>query len=142
VLCDSELRLHGLVLTVGHRVESLPWPRVVPVDGAAVDDARELPASISELISDRREGKDDVEVLSADLDEVGVDLVSVVSTIRFPGSGSHIIEDGDLLLWWEQVGDLTTVQQVVDVLQEGLLHDLGIGEQEYLREVVDGCTPE
>ena len=142
MLCDSELRLNGLVLTVGHRVESLSWPRVVPVHCAAVDDARELPASISELISDRREGKDDVEVLSADLDEIGVDLVSVVSAVRFAGSVSHVIEDGDLLVGWEQVGDLTTVQEVVDVLEEGLPHDLGVGEQEYLRQVVDGCAPE
>ena len=51
-----------------------------------------------------------MEVLSADLDKEGVDLVSVVPTVGFPGSVSHVVEDGDLLLGWEQVGDLTTVQ--------------------------------
>jgi hypothetical protein len=79
VLSDAKPILVSLVLTVSYRVESLCRPWVVPVDSAAVDDARELPASVSELVTDGGERKHNMQVLSADLHEVSVDLVSAVT---------------------------------------------------------------
>ena len=51
VLGDAKLGFIGLVLTMRHRVERITWPRVIPIDCAAVDDTRELTASVPELVS-------------------------------------------------------------------------------------------
>jgi hypothetical protein len=45
---------------VSDRVESFRRPWVVPINGAAINDRRELPASISELFSNWRECKHDM----------------------------------------------------------------------------------
>lgn len=51
--------------SVSHRVEGFLWPGIVPIDGTAVDDGWELSTSVSELLSDWREGKNNMQVLSA-----------------------------------------------------------------------------
>jgi len=137
VLCNAELGLLRRVLAMGYRVEGLTWPRVIPVDCAAVDDTGELPAPISELVTDWREGQDNVEVLPADLHEIRVNLVSVVATLSISGSLAHLVADRNLLVRRVQVRDLTTVEQVVDVLKEGLFDNLGVREQEYLGLVIN-----
>ena len=42
-----------------------------PVDGTAVDEGRELSESVTERVTDGREGDDDVEVLTAAIHEEG-----------------------------------------------------------------------
>jgi len=128
LLSNAKLLLLGGVLTVSDRVEGLTWPWVVPVDGAAVDDTWELTAPVSELVSDWRKGENDMEVLSTDLHEEVVDLFTAVSHISLLGALAHFVADSELLVDGVQIGDLTSVEKVIDVFQEGLLDDLRVRE--------------
>jgi hypothetical protein len=73
------LSLLSGVLTVSYGVKGFCWPWVVPIHCAAVDDTWELSASVSELITDWGESETNMEVFSADLNEVVVNLISAVS---------------------------------------------------------------
>jgi len=134
---DAQSGLLSLILSVGDRIEGLTWPWVVPIDRAAVDDTGELSAPVSELVTNRRECKSNVKVFSAYLHKVGINLVSVVSLFGLSGSWAHLVAYSNLFLWREEVGNLTTIEQVVDIFQEGLLDNLSIRKQEYLWLVIN-----
>lgn len=124
-----------------HRVKSIAGPRIVPINCATVDDTGELSASVTELVADGRECQHNVEILAANRHEVRVDLVSAVTLADVPGLRGELIANGYLLIWWEQVRNLTTVQQVIDVFEEGLFDDLRVGEEEHLFLVLEACSP-
>jgi len=63
-------------------------------------------------------------------DEVRVNFVSVLTFSDGTGTVCQLITNVDLLIHWEQVGNLTRVEQVVDVFEEALINDLGIREKE------------
>jgi len=73
-----------------------------------------------------------VKVLTAELHEVSHNCVSVVALAIFAGFRAQLIDDGSFFLRREEVGDLTTVQEVIDVFKEGFFHDLGVRKQEDL----------
>jgi hypothetical protein len=130
VVGDTKLTFYSLELTVSDSVQGICGPRIVPVNGTAVSDGWELSAPISELFTNGRESKDDVEVFSANLNEVSKDLVSVVAHVFSPSSGANLFANSGLVFWWEQLWHLTRVNQVVDILEEALLDNLSIREQE------------
>lgn len=71
-----------------------------------------------------------MKVLTTELDEVGVDgFTSLRNASSFRSVGELIIDD-DFLLGQEKIGDLTRVEQIVDVFEEGLEDDLSVREQE------------
>jgi len=67
-----------------------------------------------------------MEILSADLYKVSIDLISVIARFGFSSSVTDFIADGDFLISWEEIWNLTTVEQVVDILKEGFLNELSI----------------
>jgi hypothetical protein len=134
---DAQSGLLSLILSVSDRVECLTWPWIVPIDRAAVDDTGELSAPVSELVTNGRECKSNMKVFSAYLHKVSVNLVSVVSLFGLSSSLAHLVAYSNLLLRREEVGNLTAIEQVVNIFQEGLLDNLSIREQEYLWLVIN-----
>lgn len=118
---------------MGDGVEGFGGPGVVPVDGAAVDDGGELAAAVTELLAYGGEGEDDVEVFTAELDEITKNLVSILSNLGLSSLSCQLIADLCLFLRWEQIGHFSTIQQIIDVFQERFPHDLSIREKENLR---------
>lgn len=125
-----------LVLLIGDAVEGLVGPLVVPIDGAAVDNRREHPASVSQFLADRGEGQHDMEVFTHELHEIfqqrlpGVDYFRVFIFLReYP----HVREDFLVILRRPEVRDLPDVQQIIDILEETFLHNLRVRKQEHLR---------
>jgi hypothetical protein len=74
-----------------------------------------LSASVSELISDRRECKNDMEVFSTELNEIVILLISVVKT---SSSSFDFVTNLNLFIRREKIGNFTTVKKIVDVFQE------------------------
>jgi hypothetical protein len=127
---NAKLLLVFVVLAVSDWVESFSWPRVVPINRAAVDDRGELTATISELVTNGWESQHDMQTLTALWDEVGVDFITISTFADCTSSVWKIVADAYLLIWWEEIGNLTGVQQIVNVFKETLLHDLGVWEEE------------
>lgn len=73
-----------------------------------------------------------MQVFSADLHKVGVDLVSVVTTSDTSGSWGHLVADCNLFVGREKIRYLSAVEQVVDIFKEGLFDQLSVGKQEHL----------
>lgn len=120
----QELLCHGL--------EGIWWPFREPIDGRAVDDGWEISDSVSERGTNRREAKDNVKVLLASFQEIRKELSrgSLWASLFFLGWTSHQLTDIGLLISWENVGHLTSVENIVDILKETFLLDLSIGEKE------------
>lgn len=64
-------KLNLLQELVGHSLQSIIWPGLEPINSTTVDQGWELPQSVSESVSDRTEGNDDVEVLTATVHKEG-----------------------------------------------------------------------
>jgi len=101
VLGDAKLGLIGRVLTMRDRIESITWPWIIPIDCAAVDNTWELTASVTELITDRRESQHDVKILSANLHKECVNLVPTVALSNLSCLGGKLIANCNLLIRWE-----------------------------------------
>jgi hypothetical protein len=65
-----------------------------------------------------------MQVLSAKRNEICINLVPAITLANFSRFLSQLITNRNLLIWWVQVGDLTTVEQVVNVLKERLFNNL------------------
>jgi hypothetical protein len=100
------------------RVKGFCWPWIVPVDSAAVDDTWELSASVSELVSYWRECQYNMEIFSANLYEVGINSISVITAVSISCSLGNFIKHLDLFINWEEIWNLTTVQKIVNIFQE------------------------
>ena len=100
-----------------------------PVDGAAVDERRELPQPVAERVTDGRHGEYDVQLVAAALDEHVEEshrrAVRLLRLVALAIELTHLLNDLLFLVEREEVGHLAGVQQVVDVLQKRLLLDLG-----------------
>jgi hypothetical protein len=103
-----------------------------PIDGAAVDYRREHPDSGPKGVTDRTEGKHDVKILLALLNEEAVELGwrSLLQFILVFSDRTHQLHQLRLLLVREEVGHLVGIEEVVDVLHERLVLDLSVGEKE------------
>ena len=112
-------------------VERVLGPLVEPVDRAAVDDAREHAAARAERGPDRRKGEHHVQVFAHELHKVGHDVVARqrahAGLLRARTNGARDLLE---LVELEQVGHLAGVEEVVDVLHEGLHDDLRVHEEE------------
>mmetsp|Transcript_49832 Transcript_49832/g.161159 ORF Transcript_49832/g.161159 Transcript_49832/m.161159 type:complete len:354 (+) Transcript_49832:4318-5379(+) len=134
-LAQNELQLQLLrrlfVVPLGHRNEGLIGPWIEPIDGGAINDGGELPATSAKAFADGRESQHDVQVLSNQLHEM---LPNDSSGFHLSGGlreRSRVADDLLDLVGGKQVRNLSSVQNVVDVLQKALLHDLGVGEEEH-----------
>lgn len=123
---DLELFSLLFVLANGYGVEGILRPGIVPVNSRTVDDRWELSAPISERVTHRREGKHDVKSLTALLHKVAVySLLSLVK-VSLDGAFLQLLEDTLLVIRPEQVGNLTRVEQIVYVFQEGAKDNLRV----------------
>ena len=112
-------------------VERVGGPGAEPVDGAAVDERREHAQPRAEGVADGRHGEADVQQRAAAGDEVGKQRRgrAVALGAFLARDVAHLIADLRLLVVGEEVGHLARVEQAVDVLQVGLLLDLGVGRR-------------
>mmetsp|Transcript_7377 Transcript_7377/g.32658 ORF Transcript_7377/g.32658 Transcript_7377/m.32658 type:complete len:813 (-) Transcript_7377:1941-4379(-) len=135
-----EQRLDGLVARHvevtdelgGHRDEGVLGPREEPVDGAPVDETREISSSSREFVANRGEAEARVEVVPHPTQE---ELVEVLPRVGHVGAltlghGSHVVDDHVELILGEETRHLASHQNLVDELEEGFLLDLGVGEDE------------
>jgi hypothetical protein len=102
------------------------------IDCGTVDNRWEISDPVSKRASNRRETKDDMKASFATLLEESKELShrSGWASLKFFSSSSYKLAHICLFIRWEDVRDLTSVQNVVDILHEGLHFDLGVGEQE------------
>mmetsp|Transcript_36696 Transcript_36696/g.116794 ORF Transcript_36696/g.116794 Transcript_36696/m.116794 type:complete len:681 (+) Transcript_36696:3332-5374(+) len=124
-----------LEVALGHREQRVPRPLIEPVDGAAVDERGEHAAAHAEGVADGRHGEDDVQVLADELHKVRVDSVAALRLARRLGEWAHLVEDLRHVFFRHHVWHLTSVEQIVDVLHERLLHNLSVREEEHRRLV-------
>jgi hypothetical protein len=67
-----------------------------------------------------------MKIFSAKLDEITVDLISIISYFGFSSFRRKFITDLSFFLCREEIWHFTTVQEVVDVFKEGLFDNLCI----------------
>ena len=115
-----------LEILSGNRKQCLVGPAVKPVDGATVDDRGELTASVSQFLTDWREGEHDMQVLSCFLvEQLHQVLPSVHDLLLFLArQGPHLVQDLIIILRTPHVGHLSSIQDVVQILEETLLDNL------------------
>ena len=116
----------------GHGHERVLGPRHEPVDGAAVDEPRELLRAAAELHAHRREAQHDVEVLAHAVDEEVPQIIGRVGRVRrhLLHHRAYVGHDGLHLVLREEPGHLARHQHLVDVLEERLALHLGVREEE------------
>ena len=129
--------LEGLEELLGDALERLDGPPVVPVDGAAVDERREHAAAHAERGADGRHREYDVQVLARAVHKEFLQIILGLGDLAILGERAHSVGDLLPLIVREEVGHLARVEDVVDVLDEGLLDDLCVGEEEDDRRADD-----
>ncbi|KAG5833570.1 hypothetical protein ANANG_G00277300 [Anguilla anguilla] len=106
-----------------------------PVDGAAVDEGGEAAQAAAEGVPDGAHGQHHVQLAPAALQEHVEErqraAVRLLVPLALAVQDPHPLADLRLLVHGKQVGHLPRVQQVADVLQEGLQLDLRVGEEEH-----------
>lgn len=111
-----------------------------PVDSAAVDNRRKLPDSISEAISNRAHGQNQMELITDYLDEEvekgDRTSVSLKRLFSLPVDLPHFLAELDTLVNGEYVWNLARVQQVTQVFQKLLFFYL-----EHLEISRSWCVP-
>mmetsp|Transcript_66775 Transcript_66775/g.204361 ORF Transcript_66775/g.204361 Transcript_66775/m.204361 type:complete len:585 (-) Transcript_66775:314-2068(-) len=128
------LHLHAAEELLRHSRQRVRRPLGEPVDGAAIDQRRELAQARSPGVSDGREAEDGGEHLPAAIHEVRVQLrrCALRRLALLPRGGADHLAQLDALVRGEQVRDLTCVQKVVQILDEAFALDLRVGEQEHV----------
>jgi hypothetical protein len=99
-----------------------------PINGSRVDKSGEGTASDSEGFADRGEAKTNVEVLSHLVNEVSEQSVGGVFATIGLGLRSDLVDLLIELILGEEVGNVTGGQDIVNVNEELVLRDLGIGK--------------
>eukprot|EP00955_Chlamydomonas_euryale_P005078 54229-Chlamydomonas_euryale.AAC.10 len=114
------------------RRERIFGPRQEPVNRAAVDKARELLRATAELVADRREAEHHVQVVAHSLQEEAVQVLPRVGRARLLllHDRPDVVDDHVELVLGQQACDLARHEDLVDVLEEALVLDLGVGEDE------------
>ena len=118
--------------------KSVLWPVLEPVNSTAVNQRREHTHSGTEVVTNWTESQDDVKVLFTFLDEETVHLgggTLFKFTLSFHHWTNHFNELG-LLVRGEQIRHFIGVQQVVDILDKGLVFNFTVSEQEHSRLIL------
>lgn len=115
-----------------HWNQCLLWPWKEPINGALAEEGRELSKPISELLSDRRETKANVEIIPDSIDEIVVKFAgSRISSFElFDVVVSGISQEGLSLIFGEESWNLTCRQDHVNIFKECLLFNFSICEDE------------
>ena len=116
----------------GHRDEGVLGPREEPVDGAPVDETREIPGASTKLVADWGEAEAQVKVIAHPRHEEAPQVIVAVQLTRafLLVRATSVVDDHVLFILGEETRHLASHQNLVDVLQEGFLLDLGVGEDE------------
>jgi hypothetical protein len=114
----------------GHAHEGLFRPGEEPVDGAAVDQAWEFPASDPQSIANGAHRQYDVQSLPDSLNKSAVNRLWRFWPFQFGVEGSGGVDEIFSFFQLPQIGDLSRVKQIVNVLKEKFLHDLVVSEEE------------
>ena len=115
-----------------YRVKRIRRPLCEPVNGAAVNQARELPEAAAEGVSDRAEGQHNVQVRLAALHKKLILLRrSVELAIQLLGGAAALFSEQGLFVGSKQIGDLACIEQVVDVLHKRFQLNLGVSKEKY-----------
>mmetsp|Transcript_33594 Transcript_33594/g.89014 ORF Transcript_33594/g.89014 Transcript_33594/m.89014 type:complete len:257 (+) Transcript_33594:826-1596(+) len=125
--------LHALQLTTGDAEQGLVGPGQEPVDGAAVHEGREHAHAHAQRRADGRHCEDYVEIIADRLDEVRPHRVLGLAAAVFLGPRPRVADDAVGLVGREEVGHLARVEDVVEVLEERLVDDLGVVDEEHRR---------
>merc|ERR1719422_2473809 len=101
---------------VGYTHQSIVWPGLEPIDGAAVDERGELTKAVSESVSNRTESNDYVEIFPAAVDKEskecqGGEVCIFVSRLS---NRSHSLHNFGLFIGGKEVRHFTCVEQGVN----------------------------
>jgi hypothetical protein len=130
-LCEVLLDTLGAIRQVLEELlrdekQSLLGPSGEPVEGTTVDKRWEVSATDSQDGADGRHTETDVQVLPDQSGEQVENVVDVVNNLPLSTDGSDSILDLILIFIGHQVGDLSSVQQVIQILDERLTNDLSV----------------
>ncbi len=93
-----------------------------------------------ERVSNRAHAEHNVQIIPHSIDKkTEYSLAVALVHTRLLCIGTATGHDLFILLWFEQIRYFATIQDIVDILQELLEHDLRIREQEYRVFVLDAC---
>ena len=116
--------------TRGHTDQGLMRPGVEPVEDSAVHQPGELARTDAELVSHRAEAQGEVEVLTDLVDEEVPAILRSVNDARLLDLTAHRVTEAVLVFGSEELRDLSRREEVVDVNEHALLHDLVVRHQE------------
>eukprot|EP00968_Pinguiococcus_pyrenoidosus_P017453 scaffold1741_cov262-Pinguiococcus_pyrenoidosus.AAC.6 len=128
--------VHGAEELLGDAAERCRRPGLEEVDDGAVDERRKAQTARAEVLAHGREGQHHMEVASHAVPE---ELEASLPGGRDPGLLNlvgHGVHDAVLVLRGQQARDDARRQEIVQVHQEPLVGDLGIGQQEHDTVVV------
>ena len=115
---------------ISHGHKRFLRPAIEPVKRAAVDQRGELARSDSQKFTDRRHAHHDVEVVTEWLNVLQLAILAINWNLLLVQQLSQIVLHPVLVSFLIQASDVTSVQQVIDILEERLIHDLGVVQDE------------
>ncbi len=99
-----------------------------PVDCAAVDKWGKLAKSVAKRVTDGAHGEHDMQLITASADEHVEQgdwrAIGLFGLVALTIERAHLVANLLLLVCSEQVGHLTSIQQIAQILQERLVLDL------------------
>ena len=99
-----------------YSLQSLLWPVIEPVEGAAIDQGGKVSASISEDVSNRRHAHDNMEVLFNLLDVGFVDVICTLWDSLLLHEGEQFWPHAVDVFFLVKITDLTGVQDSINIL--------------------------
>ena len=126
VVGDTKLTFYSLELTVSDSVQGICGPRIVPVNGTAVHQRREVAQPVAEGVAQRAHAEANVQV-SAYAREVAREDVELGRWQTLPlAVGATRRDDRVLVLDGVEVGHIAGVEDVVQVFNHGLVDHLRV----------------
>jgi len=116
----------------GDSLKCIWWPLGEPIDCGTVDNRWEISDSVSQRVTNWGETKNNMEIFLASLKEKSEEFLwrSVRASFFFLGWTSYKLTNISFLINREDIWNFTSVQNIVDILKETFLLDLGISEKE------------
>jgi len=116
--------------SVGDTNKRILGPLMEPIDGCTVDETGEHTCADTESFADWGEAKRDVEVL-ADLvnEELEEGAGGILNTLGF-GLSADLADDTIKFVLSEELGNVTSREDIVDVNEEIILDNLGVSQDE------------